>query len=117
MKKLFIIYIRLALIPLLFLTTDTYSQTLSEEIDIIIKSEMRKRKVVGASITLVDSSGIIFNKGYGFADKENNLPVTTKTVFPFGSVSKVITMASVLRLHDMGKLHIDSSFIKYVPSF
>jgi len=111
------LYIQYILILTLFSTTVTFSQTLSEEIDDIVKTEMKKRKVVGASLTLVDSSGIIFSKGYGFADKENSIPATAQTVYPFGSVSKVITMASVLRLHDKGKLNIDSTFINYVPTF
>ena len=110
-------YIQYILILTLFSMLVTCSPTYPEEIDNIIKTEMKKRKVVGASLVLIDSTGIIFSKGYGFADKENSIPATAQTVYPFGSVSKVITMASVLRLHDLGKLHIDSAFVKYVPTF
>lgn len=99
----------------------TFAQTLSSsqmaEIDQIVQQEMKKRKIVGASLALVDESGIIFSKGYGFADKANNNPATAQTVYPFGSVAKVITMASVLKLQDLGKINIDSAFVKYVPAF
>lgn len=67
------------------------------EIDQIVQKEMKKRKIVGANLALVDASGIIFSKGYGFADKANNKSATAQTVYPFGSVTKVITMASVLK--------------------
>jgi putative pyoverdin transport system ATP-binding/permease protein len=89
----------------------------SREIDQIVQKEMKKHKIVGASLALIDGKGIVFSKGYGFADKANNKPATAQTVYPFGSVSKVITMASVLKLQDLGKLDIDSPFVKYVPKF
>ncbi|MDX2302970.1 MAG: serine hydrolase domain-containing protein [Microscillaceae bacterium] len=86
-------------------------------IDKIVKFALKKHKIVGASIAIVDSTGIIYSKGYGYADKANTKLVTSETVFPFGSVSKAITMASVLKLQELGKLNIDSAFTKYVPDF
>ena len=117
MNRRFRLFVFLILVLTHFLSIVVVSQTLSQEIDNIIKTEMRKRKVVGASLAFVDSSGIIFSKGYGFADIKNNIPASNQTIYPFGSVSKVVTMASVLRLQSLGKLNIDSAFVKYVPKF
>ncbi len=89
----------------------------TNSIDEIVELALKKHKVIGASIALVDSTGIIYSKGFGYSDKSNKKLVTTKTAFPFGSVSKVITMASVLKLQDLGKLDMDSAFVKYVPDF
>lgn len=86
-------------------------------IDEIVEAALKKHKIVGASLAIVDSTGIIFSKGFGYADKVAEKPVTTETVFPFGSVSKVITMASVLKLQDLNKLNIDSPYTKYVSDF
>jgi len=102
---------------LLFLSSFVSSQKTYENVDRIILAEMKKRNITGASIALVDSSGIIFSKGYGFADKANKLFASSQTVYPFGSISKVITTASILKLQDLGKLDIDSAFVKYVPEF
>lgn len=41
---------------------------------------------------------VIFAKGYGLADIENNVPVTKDTVFQTGSVGKQLTAAGVLLL-------------------
>lgn len=109
--------IRFTLLLLTVLSLNSCRAQSSSSIEELIKSSLKKHKVVGASITIVDSTGIIFSKGFGYADKANNKPVTTETVFPFGSVSKLVTMASVLKLAEMGKLSIDSPFTKYIPGF
>jgi CubicO group peptidase (beta-lactamase class C family) len=103
----------------LFLHTNfSIAQTLeAPKIDELVQQLLKKHKVVGASISILDSNGIIFSKGYGFADKENKIPVQAETIFPFGSVSKVITMAGVLKLQDLGYLNIDSSYTKYVHDY
>jgi len=88
-----------------------------ETIDKIIMGEMAKRNITGASLSIVDSSGIIFSKGYGFADKEKNIVMSSQTVYPFGSITKLITSASILKLQDLNMLNIDSPFVKYVPEF
>lgn len=86
-------------------------------IDQIVEAALKKYKVVGASIAIVDSTGIMYTKGFGYADKIKSKLVTNETVFPFGSVSKVVTMASILKLHELDKLNIDSPFTKYVQDF
>jgi CubicO group peptidase (beta-lactamase class C family) len=104
------------IIPL-FYSLIACSQIDYEPIDKIILSEMSKRNITGASISLVDSTGIIFSKGYGFADKEKNIVMSAHTVYPFGSITKLITSASILKLQDLNMLNIDSPFVKYVPEF
>lgn len=110
MKKTFIY-----LLSILTITSCKAQQPIS--IEEIVEAALKKHKVVGASIVIVDSTGIVFSKGFGYADKANNIPVTSETVFPFGSVSKVVTMASVLKLQEMGRLNIDSPFVNYVPDY
>ena len=103
----------------LFLHTNfSIAQTLeATKIEDLVQDLLKKHKVVGTSISIIDSNGIIFSKGYGFADKENKIPVQAETIFPFGSVSKVITMAGVLKLQDLGYLNIDSFYTKYVYDY
>lgn len=60
---------------------------------------------------------VIYQKSFGFADKENNVPVTDTTMFQLASVSKVITATSVLTLVEKGLIKLDDSFSKYFPDF
>ncbi|PHE54105.1 peptidase M15 [Bacillus toyonensis] len=47
---------------------------------------------------------------------EKNLPITTKNVFNIASVSKQFTAFSILLLEQEGKLNLDDSIVKFVPS-
>ena len=57
----------------------------------------------------------VFEKGFGMAEMEYQIPITPKTIFESGSVAKQFTAASILALSLDGKLSIDDPVKKYVP--
>jgi CubicO group peptidase (beta-lactamase class C family) len=57
---------------------------------------------------------IIFNKGYGMADKEKRIPNTAATAFSTGSITKQFTAAAILKLEMQGKLNIEDQISKYL---
>lgn len=71
----------------------------------------------GLSVAVAQRGQIIWSEGFGFADLEQDVPVTPLTRFRVGSVSKVITAAAVARLVEEGRLNLDAPIQKYVPSF
>lgn len=52
---------------------------------------------------------------HGVTSVENPLPVDENTIFCFGSTGKTFTATAIMRLHEMGKLDIDSPVRTYVP--
>lgn len=72
--------------------------------------------VPGLSIAVGASGRIVWSEGFGTADLERNVPVTPRTRFRLGSVSKVLTAAAVARLVDEGRLDLDTPVHSYVPS-
>lgn len=56
---------------------------------------------------------IVVAKGYGFANREQQIPVTTSTIFPIGSVTKQFTAAAILKLEMQGKLNVNDFITKY----
>lgn len=72
--------------------------------------------VPGLSIAVGVSGRIVWSEGFGSADLERSVPVTPRTRFRLGSVSKVITAAAVARLVEDGKLDLDAPVRSYVPS-
>jgi CubicO group peptidase (beta-lactamase class C family) len=69
----------------------------------------------GASVAVEKDGKIIFEKGYGSADLEYNIPNTPKTIFHIASVSKQFTAFSILLLQGEGKLSINDDVRKYIP--
>lgn len=61
-------------------------------------------------------SGVTYKGAVGLTSIEGNLPITTKNVFNIASVSKQFTAFSILLLEQEGKLNLDDSIVKFVPS-
>ena len=61
-------------------------------------------------------SGVTYKGAVGLASIEENLPITTKSVFNIASVSKQFTAFSILLLEQEGRLSLDDSIVKFVPS-
>jgi CubicO group peptidase (beta-lactamase class C family) len=71
-----------------------------------------------AAVVLVARDGkILFDHGYGAADREKQIPATPETRFRIGSVTKQFTAAAILRLAQDGKLSIDDPLAKYFPAY
>src|SRR6185295_18606503 len=57
----------------------------------------------------------VFEKAFGLAEIEHNVPNTAQTIFESGSVAKQFTAAAVVLLAQDGKLSIDDPVRKYIP--
>src|SRR6266403_2526199 len=58
---------------------------------------------------------MVYAKGYGLANVEQNVPITPQSVFDIGSTSKQFTAASILLLQKQSKLSINDDVRKYIP--
>jgi serine beta-lactamase-like protein LACTB, mitochondrial len=73
--------------------------------------------VPGLSVAVAEDGKLIWSEGFGFADLEAKKPVTPKTLFRIGSISKPITSAGLMLLVEKGKLDLDADIHRYVPDF
>ena len=80
-----------------------------------IFADLTKPGSPGCALGIYRDGKIIYAKGYGLANVEENLPITTQSVFDIASVSKQFTAASILLLKRQGKLRLDDDIRKYVP--
>lgn len=69
----------------------------------------------GGALAIVQHGKIIYKKGYGMADLEHGVPISSKTVFYAGSVSKQFVAMAILLLEEAGKLSVDDDIRKYLP--
>lgn len=68
---------------------------------------------LGGSV-LVEHDGMLFEKGYGVADKDAHIPNTPQTRFRLGSVTKQFTAMAILMLQERGKLHVQDLLCRYI---
>lgn len=69
-----------------------------------IEEFMQAWKIVGASVAIIKDEKLLYSKGFGFADRENNVETEPKHLFRVASVSKLITAVTIMKLVEEGKL-------------
>lgn len=69
----------------------------------------------GCSVAVAKDGKLLFEKGYGLGNIEQNVRLTPQTVFDIGSTSKQFSAASILLLEKQGKLSVNDEIYKYVP--
>jgi serine beta-lactamase-like protein LACTB len=71
----------------------------------------------GLSIAVAADGKLVWSESCGFADVRRRRPVTRKTQFRIGSLSKPLTAATIARLARQGRLNVDREITDYVPEF
>jgi CubicO group peptidase (beta-lactamase class C family) len=69
----------------------------------------------GCALSVIRDHKIIYERGYGMADLDHNIPITPTTVFHVASMSKQFTAASILLLAQEGNLSLDDPVRRYIP--
>ena len=69
----------------------------------------------GCAAAVYRNGRIIYAKGYGLANIEEDVALTRESVFDIGSTSKQFTAASILLLEKQGKLSVNDDVRKYIP--
>lgn len=72
-----------------------------------IEERLRHYKVPGVSVAVIKDFKVEWAKGYGFRDAEAREPVTERTLFQAGSISKPVAAMTVLKKVEQGKLSLD----------
>jgi D-alanyl-D-alanine carboxypeptidase len=90
---------------------------LQAKVDSVALGAISKGTAAGIAVGLVRGGQLVFNRGYGSANLELNVPVNNSTVFRLASITKQFTAASVLLLAEQHKLSLDDNLTKFYPDF
>lgn len=82
-----------------------------------IMEQMAKYKVNGMSIAVIHDYKIEWAKGYGWADVAEKRPMTTKTLFEPGSISKTLNAVGILKLAQDKKVDLYTDINTYLSSW
>lgn len=74
-------------------------------------------KIASATAAITVNGKVVYAEGFGMANREKSIPVTPKTLFNIGSISKVYVSAAILLLVDDGKVSLDNPVTEYLPEF
>ena len=92
------------------------TMNIEDKIDLIF-NDYNNLDMPGAAVMVIDKGKIIFEKCYGLANVEKNLPVTDSTNFRLASVTKQFTAMSILMLIERGQLKLETTLKEIFPEF
>lgn len=69
------------------------------------------------SISIMENGQTIYERGYGFAQIENEKAVNEQTLFRIGSISKTYTATLIIMAVEEGKLSLNNKLSEFYPQF
>lgn len=85
-------------------------------LDAFVGDAVRRNDLPGAALAIVDHGRVVHVRGFGHADGAGR-PVTARTPFVLGSVSKPVTAIAVMQLAESGRIALDAPLRRYIPDF
>jgi len=84
--------------------------------------EARAQEMVGrdkymGAVLIEDHGRILFEKAWGYGDREAKIPLKVTDKFRLGSMDKMFTAVATLQLVEQGKLSLDGTVGRYLPNY
>lgn len=86
----------------------------NKQIDALAAQALTQGHVPGLAIAVARDGKIVHAKGYGQANLETGTPVTDRTLFEIGSVTKQFCAVAVLMLVEQGAVKLDDKVSRYL---
>ncbi len=97
--------------------TVTVSSERLARIDRALQSYVDENRLGGVVALVLRDGAPMYERAFGWADKEAGRRMTTDTIFRIASQTKAITSVAILILMEEGKLGLDDQVSRYIPSF
>ncbi|MGA9672871.1 MAG: serine hydrolase domain-containing protein [Terracidiphilus sp.] len=97
-------------------TADNIDPALKARVDRIATQVLNQTGVPSASVAIVQHGKLVYTHAYGHARLDPATAATPQMRYSIGSISKQFTAAAILLLQEQGKLSLDDTVGKYIPS-
>lgn len=86
-------------------------------VETILEQARKDFQSPGLSAAVAVDDKLVWSRGFGLADIENDVPASAESVYRIGSVSKPISAVAVMQFIEQGAVSLDEPIQKYVPDF
>lgn len=113
MQKFFYIFLKC-----LFIFSFSFGQNnqLEKSIDSLVLEQIKPNEP-GVAILIAKKGKVVYEKAFGSANLELNVPLQPDMIFAIGSITKQFTAVAVLQLAEQGKISLQDSIQKYIKDF
>ncbi len=98
-------------------TTHAFSQERLARIDRVLESYIDENRLAGIVALVLHDGMPIYEKAFGWSDKEASRRMTTDAIFRIASQTKALTSVGILSLMEEGKLGLNDPVSRYIPTF
>jgi CubicO group peptidase (beta-lactamase class C family) len=88
-----------------------------KRIDDAMQKYVDEGRISGMVGLVLQNGQPVYEKAFGFADKESSRKMTVDTIFRIASQTKAITSVAVLMLAEEGKVGLDQQVGDFIPTF
>lgn len=74
-------------------------------------------EIAGCSVRILRNDEVCCEDCFGYADIEKKDRITADTIFPIASMSKVVTVAGIMRLYEQGLFRLWDPVSAFLPGF
>ncbi len=82
-----------------------------------VETQIAYRGLPGISLGVVYDQELIWSRGIGFHDLQQQAPATPSTIYRIASITKLFTSTAILQLRDAGMLSLDDPVAQRLPWF
>lgn len=88
------------------LTNAMSSQPELHAMDSIMQCYLKRWEIHGAQLAISRHDSLLYARGFGYADKDRQIPMEPSYIMRMASVSKLVTATGIMKLRDMGKIRL-----------
>ena len=86
-------------------------------IDQLLQRYVDQNQIAGAVGLVIRDGRVVYERAFGWADKEAGRRMTTDAIFRIASQSKALTSTSILILVEEGKIALGDPVSRFIPQF
>src|SRR4029077_20209806 len=121
MKRDWICTLRLALLAAVTLTGSLLAADLAPQraarIHSVLQRYTDENRIVGAVALVLRDGKPVYEKAFGWSDKEAGRKMTSDTIFRIASQTQALTSVAILSLMEEGKIGLNDPAGRYIPTF
>lgn len=101
---------------MLLIADSAVAQRFADRADELLAA-YHKAGILNGSVLVAQGDSVLYERGFGEAEKSWHIPNTPNTKFRIGSTTKQFTAALVHQLAEQGLVDLDAPISKYLPSY
>lgn len=92
----------------------SHSSGTFERVRKLMRSQLIERGLPSLAVAVARDDVILWEEGFGWANRANRIPATPHTLYSLASISKPITTTGLMILHERGLLDLDRPIDEYL---